>query len=119
MSDRLAELRRQRALVQEHLAWLDREIAAAEKISSAPTSAPALSSAPASESRGIPSAATAAIASVAISDAADSDAILEKYRVPPDTLKSDLRKGCFLYFAAAMLLFALGVVGLYYALRSR
>ena len=29
MSDRLAELVRQRALVQEHLAWLDREIARA------------------------------------------------------------------------------------------
>jgi hypothetical protein len=29
MSDRLPELRRQRALVAEHLAWLDREIAAA------------------------------------------------------------------------------------------
>ncbi|HZP60009.1 MAG TPA: hypothetical protein VFB27_06750, partial [Opitutaceae bacterium] len=28
-SDHLSELRRQRALVQEHLAWLDREIAAA------------------------------------------------------------------------------------------
>lgn len=36
MSDRLAELRRQRALIHEHLNWLDREIAAAEKSSGSP-----------------------------------------------------------------------------------
>ncbi len=30
VSDRLQDLRRQRALVQQHLAWLDTEIAAAE-----------------------------------------------------------------------------------------
>lgn len=30
MPDRLAELKRQRALVAEHLQWLDREIAAAD-----------------------------------------------------------------------------------------
>ena len=40
MSDRLSQLLRQRALLQEHLTWLDREIAA-ETEKSAPTLAPA------------------------------------------------------------------------------
>jgi hypothetical protein len=49
MSDRLAELRRQRALIHEHLTWLDREIAAAEKTggsSLAPVPTPLSLSAP-------------------------------------------------------------------------
>lgn len=49
MSDRLAELRRQRALVEDHLAWLEREIAVAEKAGGVglPTSpSPAITSTP-------------------------------------------------------------------------
>ena len=48
-----------------------------------------------------------------------ADAILEKYRVAPTTMQQDVRKGCFLYFAAGLLLFALGVTVLYFAISSR
>ena len=53
MPDRLAELRRQRALVQEHLAWLEREIAATEKTPSAtrPADAPLTAAAPLAQRR--------------------------------------------------------------------
>ena len=33
-----------------------------------------------------------------------ADAILEEYRVAPDTLKTDIRKGCLLYFVGAFVL---------------
>src|SRR3954470_22363220 len=45
MPDRLAELRRQRALIAEHLAWLDRQIAEAGG-SSVPAAQPALQPTP-------------------------------------------------------------------------
>ena len=45
MSDRLQDLLRQRALIQEQLAWLDREIAAAADAALA-TTAPAVTPAP-------------------------------------------------------------------------
>ena len=120
MSDRLAELRRQRALILEHLAWLDREIEAASAEKS-----PALSSPAAPDST--PEVATALVAAAlkaktsapaeeppAVTAAAES--ILEEYRVPPTALQTDIRKGCFLYFAAALLAVALIVTILYFAL---
>lgn len=135
MPDRLAELRRQRALIQEHLAWLDREVAALERhrVTPAPTAlepvTPApfvvgvntvsatVKSAPASTlstlSAGLPAAP--AIGSTSVPAADD---ILEQYRVEPTALKQDIRKGCFLYFAAAMALLVMGVLILYFALRK-
>ena len=47
---------------------------------------------------------------------AAADALLDEYRVAPDTLKTDVRKGCFLYFAAALLAVAATVVILYFLL---
>ena len=43
--------------------------------------------------------------------------MLDEYRVAPDALKSDVKKGCLLYFFGAIGLFALGVVALYFAFR--
>jgi hypothetical protein len=129
-SDRLTELRRQRALVQEHLAWLDREIGDAEKTLAAPSSA-AKASAPtlAVETRALPavpatkSTTTAWTGRAAASDAAvgapqaEADAIIEKYRVPSTDIQNDIRKGCFLYFAAAFLILGGVIAVLYFALR--
>jgi hypothetical protein len=130
MSDRLAELRRQRALMQEHLAWLDAEIAAAEK-SGAETPTPALVPAPGLRATprvvSLTPAATPKIAAVPTASPAAApaaidplaDKILEEYRVPEKSLHQDVRKGCFLYFAAALLLLGAAVVGLYFALRQK
>ncbi len=49
--------------------------------------------------------------------AAAADAILEEYRVAPEALKGDVKKGCFFYFFGALGLLALGVIALYYALK--
>jgi len=148
MSDRHQELLRQRALVQDHLAWLDREIAAAASAAAAAGSSPtspatryALKSASAASappsaastasSSGYLAAQAAAIAHHAAvapapsasplpsSDlnpaaAATADAIIDEYRVPTDTLKVDVRKGCLLYFFAALVVVGAGVTILYF-----
>ena len=124
MSDRLRELHRQRALLQDHLAWLDREIANAGENRSPASSvpvAPVVSPAPLTVA---PVAVTSNPAPAHAPPPAPlgplpaADTILEKYRVAPASLQQDVRKGCFLYFAAAFAVLALGVIALYYALRS-
>lgn len=123
MSDRLAELRRQRALVAEHLAWLDDEIEHASGRSSSPS--PTLASTSARPATAIVTAALKAGVPIAQEAAplespaaiASADAILDEYRVAPKALQSDVRKGCLLYFAVAFVLLGLGVIGLYLAFR--
>ncbi|MBI5692695.1 MAG: hypothetical protein HZC55_21665 [Verrucomicrobia bacterium] len=125
MSDRLAELRRQRALVQEHLDWLDREIAASAPVPPGPPAASAPPPHPAAAATPVQAVAPASMAPMAGPGAAatgsapvDPDSILEQYRSAPGSLQSDVRKGCFLYFAAALGLLALGVVALSFLLRK-
>lgn len=135
MSDRHQELLHQRALVQEHLLWLNREIALASDSHSRP--APArrpLSPAPAPTAPVFLAgqadtkarhAATPAPASLPIASTenpavgAAADAILSEYRVAPDTLKTDIRKGCLLYFVGALALVAVGLTGLYFLISKR
>lgn len=131
MPDRLAELLRQRALVQEHLAWLNQQIAdAAEaaKGKGAGTAAPPRPSTPNATASAPPVSATAApISSLAphLSGSttnalpADAEEILAKYRVEPTTVKQDVRKGCLLYFCAALLLIGAGLVGFYFLFGTR
>jgi hypothetical protein len=117
MSDRLAELRRQRALVLEHVAWLDREIAAATPLSPiADRSIPPLVASP----QPTPAVAEPGALPVAAAPVGpEADAILDDYRVPETSLKSDVRKGCLLYFVGAFLLVGLGVVALYFLFQAR
>ncbi|HVS53387.1 MAG TPA: hypothetical protein VHD62_13610 [Opitutaceae bacterium] len=130
MSDRLNELRRQRALMQEHLAWLDSEIATAEKSSGEATVAavsPAPSPAPAPVLRTTPRVvsltpvatprATTAVSAPAPADPL-AEKILEEYRVPEKSLREDVRRGCFLYFAGALLVLGGVVVALYFLLHG-
>ena len=112
MSDRLSELRRQRTLAQEQLAWLDREIARELESTG---SGHAASVTPVGPSAASPmpmaSATPAAIPS--------ADAIIEEYRVPSATLQRDVKKGCLLYFAAAFVLLGLFLVALYFLIGRR
>lgn len=108
MSDRLVDLRRQRALVQEQLNWLDAEIRAAEQ--RLPAASVAASAPPSPPPASKPPAAASAIDAMA-------DAMLEEYKIPPKALHTDVKKGCLLYFAGALVLLILGVAVLYLALR--
>jgi len=129
VSDRLTELQRQRALIQEQLAWLDREIAA-EKGKAEPLSPPSpaagmspprqpqpLRETPAA-SQPRPGPGAAAAAPLAPAPAVDAEAILAKYETDPTSLKTDVRKGCLLYFAIAFAVVGLGVAILYFYSRS-
>lgn len=101
MSDRLADLQRQRALAQEQVAWFDREIA--RETHPMPATLP-------------PAAVPAAVKPLAASSDRTADEILAQYQRSPLATGKDVKKGCYLYFAFAMgavVLFALGVYLLY------
>ncbi len=126
MADRLAELLRQRALLQEHLAWLDQEIAAASnRVVPAEAPAPVLPvAAPATLPVAAPRPAQAVLSIPSVPAAVPPEAsplgddILDQYRVPPQSLQTDVRKGCLLYFAGAFVLLFAVVTVLYLAFRN-
>jgi len=129
MPDRHQELLRQRALVQAHLAWLDREIAQAAPPASvsagpvapsglrlSPSRAPANTTLRHTADAILGHAAAGVPLATAPRDITQADAILDEYRVPPAALKTDVRKGCFVYFVLALVLVAAGVTALYFLL---
>jgi hypothetical protein len=102
--DRLQELRRQRALVQEQLAFLDREIATA---SGQATSIPTAPSLPPVSSAHLQRAAPAA----------DSGEVNEFIKSLEEESRSSLAKakwGCIWIFVATLVLFALCIAAFYY-----
>jgi hypothetical protein len=102
VSDRLNELQRQRSLLLEHLAWLDREIAAVNG-----PAAPARPVVPSPVRPLVP--ATAAPA-----DEPALDALMAQYQDEGDNLQSSVKRGCFLYFALTFVVIGLGLLGLYF-----
>lgn len=87
MSDRLAELQRQRAIAQEQIAWLDREIA--KEAGQPPAAVP-------------PTPAVVAAAPVPAPVDSAADDILAQYRQNPASTEKDVKRGCYLYFACAL-----------------
>ncbi|MFT3781706.1 MAG: hypothetical protein QM790_06770 [Nibricoccus sp.] len=93
MSERLTELLRQRSLLQEHLAWLDREIAqesgASTDIVNVPATSTTVPPLPA-RNTALPKASNSSLT------ANDSTAenILHEYQNDPRVLGEDTRKGC-------------------------
>jgi hypothetical protein len=102
--DRLQELRRQRALVQEQLVFLDREIAAASGGQAA--SQPAAQNPPSAPAGPIPPAAPPA----------ESGEVNELIKSLEEESRSNLAKakwGCIWIFVAGLVLFALCVLAFY------
>lgn len=106
MSDRLSDLQRQRALAQEQLAWLDREIEREKSASgqAAPTTSAAK---PATPKAPVPPAAPLA--------PADADELIKKFQKDGRTVRGEVKRGCLIYFFAAFALLGLGVIALYFA----
>jgi hypothetical protein len=102
MSDRLHVLRRQKALLSEHLAWLDREIAAEER--SQPPTLPSP----------LPIQGSMAHAPGESTDAVDADALIARYREQESLDPRAARRGCLLAGLAIMALLAAAVVGTYF-----
>jgi hypothetical protein len=107
VSDRLKELQRQRALVQEQLAWLDREIAAAQGGVAAQGEAPPTKAIP------LPARNTSSGFGDAHAAEQAAEEIIAQYKQEGQTLQSRVKRGCFLYFFAALGLLGLGLVALY------
>ena len=118
MSDRLNELRRQRTLISEHLAWLDREIAG-ESVRSGQdiVSGNLTDSAP--QSSAMSAAAQRATRQLESSVPADAEKILEQYSSEPGSVHSSVRRGCFIYLALAVGLLAIGAFAFYLFSSSR
>lgn len=95
-SDRLAVLRRQRQLLTEHLAWLDREIAAAEDASAS------------SLYPNFPPPGALATPDLPLA----SDPLPET--LDPRAVHDNVRRGCFLYFALALLTLIAALAAFYF-----
>jgi hypothetical protein len=107
MSDRLTDLQRQRALMQEQMAKLEQEIATAGKSPQA-ESASSTTAAPAPTPNPTPAAADL--------DAGD---IIAKYGIEAVDPVQSVRRGCFIAFGLALTLLAIVVYGFYLFSRSR
>lgn len=105
MSDRLAELRRQRALVQSHLEWLDRELA---REAVPPVASPRTPSVVPPVAFAVPASASAATA----------DELLRRYAAPPQAAAARTRLGCWVGFVGAFLALGGSLVA-WYLLRAR
>lgn len=124
MSDRLNDLQRQRALAQEQLAWLEREIAREIGATSPPAppvvppTRPAVMAAlPPVEAPVISPAKPAAMPAAApTSPAADNDAeaLLARFKDEAAGSPADAKRGCLVYFSVGMGLLVLGVLAWYF-----
>jgi hypothetical protein len=108
VSDRLAELQRQRALAQEQLAWLDREIARETGQAPAPGPVAAPAGVPAPEpARPVVAPAAPIVPTSDAATAAVADEIIAQYQQSPQTTAQDVKKGCYVWFFLALTLLAL------------
>jgi hypothetical protein len=97
VSDRLEELRRQRALQRQQLDWIDREIAALEEA--------------ARRDPGIPPPLAP---ETALSDEdLQAESILRQYAQPQVSIHKQTKYGCILYLGLALALLALGLAAVY------
>ena len=110
MNPRLAKLHEQRDLILKHLQWIDQEIAAENPAEAGRNpAAPVPIEVPPAEPKPAPIAETPQPSAIPILplDPTEED--------NAQSLKSDVRKGCLLYFGLAWVILA-GVVALVYLL---
>jgi hypothetical protein len=105
MSDRLQELLRQRALLQEHLDWLNREIASA-------TGEPSLPMESVQERIQPSGTMTPPPLPARHRDTATQEAerIMGQLKKDASVVKTDARRGCLTIFSVAMGLLGLGAI---------
>jgi hypothetical protein len=102
MADRLQELLQQRALIKEHLAWIEGEISAASgrPIESGPLTSPAVSPLPTP----LPSSRTFEVKSPLISGSTgprlrdDAERLIAKLAAEEEKAPAPTKKGCWIFF---------------------
>lgn len=107
MSDRLEQLRRQRELLQQHLAWLDAEIATATKTDPL-----------APESHAAPSSAAPVSLRTDPVDADLAQFIAAQKDAPFDSA-SEAKRGCIVAFALMLAVLGIAVFAWYLLFRAR
>lgn len=111
MSDRLSELKRQRELLREHAAWLEREIAA-EEVRTPSTAAPAATDI----ARHAPTAAMPPAAPPGDVDVAE---LARRYGADPTASIASVKRGCWILFVGAFAALGLGIALFWFMSRSR
>lgn len=109
MFDRLQQLRRQKAILEEHLAWIDHEIAEAEG-DAPPSSIPTISILPS-----VPGTATTHTHATLGEPEADpntkamarADEIITQHKIAQASAPDDIRRGCLLLIAIGFSLLAI------------
>ncbi|MDQ5979209.1 MAG: hypothetical protein QG602_2183 [Verrucomicrobiota bacterium] len=104
MSDRLKELQRLRAAAQEQVAWLDREIAREQSLPAAARSVVAPQPQTFSGIASSPRESTSPL---------DADKLIQRYQRTGGSIKDEVKRGCFIYFYAALGLLVAGVIVAY------
>lgn len=99
-SDRLKELQRLRAAAQEQLAWFDREIAQEQNLPSS-TRLAEVPKPPSSEGGAPPPRESAS--------PLDADKLIQRYQSSGGSIRDEVKRGCFIYFFAALALLVAGV----------
>lgn len=120
--DRLAELRRQRALVAQHLAWIDAELTAAgagQTAAKAPATAPAPNETsatvdPAPLHAEVPAPVAEELDPAVVLANARADEIIEKYRATEALDPAATKRGCLVLFGALFVLVGAAVLAIYY-----
>lgn len=115
VSDRLDELHRQRASLQAHLDWLDREIAREQ--SGIPSKPPPSLAIGQSLSADTPLRPTTPLSAPAVPDS-DAESILAQFADSPQKIQTQVKRGCWSVFALALLIPALAIAA-WYLLRAR
>lgn len=111
---RLDELEYQREQVRRHLEWIDREIEAERRKHPLPADTPLTSAKPTGLRPRAASTDRAPIVSPS-PIAAPSDALLMETPRGATEVRQDVKKGCLLYFAAALAAVMFSVALLYFA----
>ncbi len=98
MSERLRNLQRQQAILREHMAWIEAEIAqeTVPPESGAPRHSPWQRTTP------------------DVTEPIDADALIERYAGKERQQPADIRRGCLLLFLGGFALFALLIVGVWW-----
>lgn len=126
MSDRLNELLRQRALLQEHVAWIEKEIAALKvtapqeesRTAATQLAAPAVAAQGSAAAPNSPIAEIKVIPSAPVISPADAEALIQRYGYDPKSTTADVKRGCWVAFGVAFVLLAVVVTAAWFLLRK-
>ena len=117
--DRLAELRRQRALVAQHLAWIDSELTAAgagqtsQPLAAPPPTIPSAVSDEPGEPTAPATLAASEDAAIALAQTR-ADEIIEKYRATEALDPRAAKRGCLVLFGAFFAFAGFVILAIYY-----